>query len=347
LRAAVLLGPKKIDVMDVPEPRIRSGEEVKIRVKSVGICGSDAHFYMDGRLASWVVEEPLILGHECAGEVVEIGEEVESLKVGDLVAVEPGIPCRKCEWCKRGEYNLCPHIIFLAVPGVNGAFAEYLVSVEDFVFKLPDHLSAEEGAMMEPLSVAVEAAKLCDIRLGESVAILGAGPIGILCTQVALAAGATEIYVTDLYAPRLDFVQKLSKNRIIPLNASEVDVFSEIMKLTGNTGVDKTLETAGSFETFRLAPLITKRGGRVTLVGIPPFKEHLYRASDLFDRTVTIKAVYRYANDYPIAIQLASKGLVDVRSLITHRFNLNEVQKGLEITATHADNVIKAVVNIF
>lgn len=347
MKAAFLNGPKDIRIMEIPEPKIKSDYEVKIRVKSVGICGSDAHFYKDGRLSSWIVKEPLILGHECSGEIVEVGEKVRNVKIGDAVAVEPGIPCRKCEWCKRGEYNLCPDVIFLAVPGVDGAFTEYIVSVEDFVFKLPSGLTYEEGAMMEPLSVAVEAMKAAHGGcLGESVAVLGAGTIGILCVQVALAAGAAMIYVSDIDEKRLEFVEKFSLERIKTLNLTGVGLVKEILKLTNGRGVDKTFEAAGSFETFRIAPLITRRGGKVVLVGIPPFQEYPYRSSDLFDRTVELSAVYRYANNYPISINLVAKRLVDVSSLITHRFTLDEVAKGLETTASRSDNVIKAIVNI-
>ncbi len=241
---------------------------------------------------------------------------------------------------------MCPDVIFYAVPGVHGAFAEYVVSEEDFLFKLPNNLSYEEGALMEPLSVAVEAMKLGNLQLGDSVAILGAGTIGILCIQAALAGGATEIYVSDINPMKLDFVKRYSKNRITTIDAGKTDTLQEIMKLTRNRGVDKTFETAGTFETFRISPLVTRRGGRVTLVGIPPFKEYPFRGSDLFDRTVTMNAVYRYTNDYPISIRLVAHGLVNVKSIVTHRFSLNEVQKGLEITATHGDNVIKAVVNM-
>ncbi|MCX6089601.1 MAG: NAD(P)-dependent alcohol dehydrogenase [Candidatus Atribacteria bacterium] len=345
MKAAFLTSPRVIEIRETPDPKIVKENQVKVKVRSVGVCGSDAHFYMDGRLAGWVVKEPLILGHECSGDVVEVGKGVKKIRVGDRVAVEPGIPCRQCEWCKRGEYHLCPDMVFYAVPGVHGAFADYVISEEDFLFLLPDNLSYEEGALMEPLAVAVEAMKLGNLQLGDSVAILGAGTIGLLCTQAALAGGATDIYVSDINPMKLEFVKQYSKNRITTIDASQTDTLGEVMNLTKNRGVDKAFETAGTFETFHLAPMVTRRGGRVTLVGIPPFKEYPYRASDLFDRTVTINAVYRYANDYPIALRLAAKGLVNLLSIVSHRFSLDEIHKGLEITATRSDNVIKAVMN--
>ena len=345
MKAAFLISPKNIEIRETPDPKITKDNQIKVKVRSVGICGSDAHFYWDGRLAGWVVEEPLILGHESAGDVVEVGKGVKKFKVGDRVTVEPGIPCRQCEWCKRGEYHLCPDMVFYAVPGVHGAFADYVMSEEDFVFPLPQTVSYEEGALMEPLSVAVEAMKLGNLQLGDSIAILGAGTIGLLCTQAALVGGATEIFVSDVNPMKLEFVKRYSKNRITTIDAGKTNVLEEIMKLTKNRGVDKTFETAGTFETFHLAPMITRRGGRVTLVGIPPFKEYPYRASDLFDRTVTLNAVYRYANDYPISIRLVEKKLVDLKSIVTHRFSLEEIQKGLDVVATRSDNVIKAVMN--
>ncbi|GAH50732.1 unnamed protein product, partial [marine sediment metagenome] len=205
MKAAILTEAKHIEIRDVPVPQIKD-DEVLVRIKAVGVCGSDAHFYRDGRVAGWIVKEPLILGHECAGEIAEVGGSVEGLRVGDRVIIEPGIPCRKCEWCKRGEYNLCPDIRFMAVPGVDGAFTEYAGSAADFVYPLPDRISYEEGALMEPLSVAIETIKSAKIELGDSVAILGAGPIGILCLQAARAAGATDIYITDIDKNRLSYV---------------------------------------------------------------------------------------------------------------------------------------------
>ncbi|MGB9682868.1 MAG: alcohol dehydrogenase catalytic domain-containing protein, partial [bacterium] len=143
-----------IEEREIPKPK---EDEVLVRIKSVGVCGSDIHYYNEGRIGSFVVEKPIILGHESSGEVVEVGSKVKSLKVGDRVALEPGIPCRKCNYCKTGRYNLCPDVVFMATPPVDGAFAEYVVHPEDFAFKLPDNVSYDEGALMEPLSVGIYA----------------------------------------------------------------------------------------------------------------------------------------------------------------------------------------------
>jgi L-iditol 2-dehydrogenase len=342
MRAAILKKAKQIEVQEVARPQIKN-EEVLIRVKAVGVCGSDAHFYRDGRLAGWIVKEPLILGHECAGEIAQAGRSVEEFQVGDRVIVEPGVPCRRCEWCKRGEYNLCPDIRFMAIPGVDGAFAEYVGSAADFVYPLPDGVSYEEGALVEPLSVAIETIKSAKVELGDSVAILGAGPIGILCLQAARAGGATDIYITDIDENRLSYVTT-EFNPTVAINAKEKDVVEVIKRITDDRGVDVVLEAAGTIDTFKATSKIVKKGGMIVLTGIPPFREFPFQASQLFDQAVQLRTIFRYTNTFPRAIRLVDKGMVDLKSLITHRFSLDKTKEALELTMNREDGVIKAVV---
>ncbi len=197
MKAAVLHGPGDIRMQRVSIPGI-GPDDVLIEVKTIGVCGSDVHYYVTGRIGRYVVREPLILGHECSGEVVRIGQNVRNVDIGDHVAIEPGVPCRRCRFCKSGRYNLCPDVRFLATPPINGAFAEYVASPCDFVYKLPENMTFAEGALIEPLAVGLHAAKRGQVVPGETVVILGAGTIGLMVLQAVKAYGATRIIAVDL-----------------------------------------------------------------------------------------------------------------------------------------------------
>lgn len=257
-RAVFMTGLEKMEIRDVPVPTPKE-KQVIVKLEYVGICGSDVHYLENGRIGDFVVEGDFILGHECAGTVVELGEGVQNLKVGDRVALEPGITCGQCEFCKSGKYNLCPDVEFLATPPYHGCIENYIAFPENMCFKLPDNISTKEGALVEPLSVGMHAAKQGRVTLGSSVVILGAGCIG-LCTLLACKAfGATDITVVDVIPKRLDFAMKLGATRVI--NGKDVNAVEEIDKLTNNAGVDIVIETAGSTVTIGQTPYMVKRGG--------------------------------------------------------------------------------------
>ncbi|GAH78503.1 unnamed protein product, partial [marine sediment metagenome] len=194
----------KFRTKEVPIPR-PGPREVLVAVKSCGVCGSDIHFYENGRIGDFVVRKPVVLGHEVAGEVVELGSEARMLKVGDRVAVEPGIPCRHCDYCRSGRYNLCRNVVFLSAPPHDGFFREYVAIAEDFAYRLPDNVTMEAGATIEPLAVGLHATGLIGLRAGDDVVVLGAGPIGLLATAAARALGAARITAVDLIPLRLEF----------------------------------------------------------------------------------------------------------------------------------------------
>lgn len=207
MKAAVMHNTREIKIETVPVPDINH-DEVLIKVMAVGICGSDLHYYTNGRIGNYVVEKPFILGHECAGEIAAVGSSVDQFKVGDRVAVEPGVTCGRCEACKEGRYNLCPDVQFLATPPVDGAFVQYIKMRQDFVFLIPDSLSYEDAALIEPFSVGIHAAARTKLQPGSTIAIMGMGPVGLMAVAAAKAFGAGRIIVTDLEPLRLEAAKK-------------------------------------------------------------------------------------------------------------------------------------------
>jgi len=344
MKAAVLHGVEDLRIEDVPTPQLQSPADVLVHVSRVGVCGSDIHYYRHGRIGRFVVEKPMILGHECAGEVVEVGAQVTDLKPGDRVALEPGIPCRQCESCRTGHYNLCPDVVFLATPPVDGAFCEYVTSPADFAFKLPENVSLEEGAMCEPLAVGMYATKRGRVGLGDTVVVLGAGPIGLVTLQAAKARGATTLIVTDVEDMRLALARKLGATHT--LNARQQDAAAAIKELTGGRGADVVLEAAGTTATTQQALQVVKSGGRVILIGLPPEDNVPLSLPDLISRELDVGGIFRYANVYPQAIAAIASGLIDVKSMITHRYPLAQAQEALVFADTHKGECLKVSVEV-
>jgi len=306
------------------------------------VCGSDVHWWQRGQIGPNRLQSPTIMGHEAAGEVVEVSGDARGLAVGDRVAIEPGYTCRRCEHCRSGHYNLCRDVVFLATPPVDGAFCEYITWPADFLFPLPDHVSMDEGAMIEPLSVGLHAARRAGVRAGDSVVVLGAGAIGLCALQAARAHGATTIIASDLVPLRLELAGKLGATEV--LNAAEVDVEAAIMDLTGGRGVDVAIECAGTVPTIQMAMRVTRSGGRVQLVGMPAETEPELPLYELIQRELDVSGLFRYAGCYPPAIELVAAGRVDVASLITHHFPLEQTVEAMQFAHEHKDESIKVVV---
>lgn len=343
MRVALLERPNVMTMTERPKP-LPGPDDVLVRVRNVGVCGSDVHYYTHGRIGPFVVEKPIVLGHEMAGVIEDVGANVPRSRIGERVAVEPGVPDRTCAWCRSGRYNLCPNVVFMATPPYDGALAEYVVSPSDYAFALPDNVSLEEGALMEPLAVGVYAIHRSGLRAGQTVAIVGAGPIGLVTLQVAKAAGAGSIVVVDLDAGRLATAKKLGATDTI--DASKGDASEAIAKLTGGAGVDIVFEAAGSPKTAAAAIGMAKRGGKVVMIGLPPEDNFPYPLVLAMSREIDILTVFRYANVYPAAIALVAQGRVDTKSLVTHRFTLDGSEDALKLSDSRADGVIKAMIEI-
>jgi L-iditol 2-dehydrogenase len=279
-----------------------------------------------------------------AGIIEDVGPGVDRKRIGERVAVEPGVPDRTCEWCRSGRYNLCPNVEFMATPPFDGALADYIVTPTDFAYTLPENVSLDEGALMEPLSVGVYAIHRSAIKAGQSVAVFGAGPIGLVTLQVARAAGAGAITVIDLEAGRLETAKRLGATTTI--NAKETNAVEALLASTGGRGVDIVFEAAGSPRTAGDAVRIAKRGGKVVMIGLPPEDNFPYPLVHAMAREIDVFTVFRYANVYPAAIALVAEGRVDTKSLITHRFPLERAEDALLLSDSRADGVIKAMVEV-
>ncbi len=334
MRAAVLRAPKDVVIEERPAPR-PGPDQVLVRVLSVGVCGSDTHYYDHGRIGRFVVESPLILGHEAAGEVAEVGSDVTGLRVGQRVSIEPGVPDLTCEQCLSGRYNLCPNMRFFATPPVDGAFAEYVAVHAAFAHPVPDSIGDDAAALLEPLSVAVWACRKGRITAGSRVLVTGAGAIGLVSLQTAIAFGATEVVVSDVNPSRLELARELGATTA--LDARETSV----------TALDRPpqvlLECSGYPPAIGEGIRALDRAGRAVLVGMGGEEIPLPLAV-VQERELELTGTFRYANTWPTAIALVASGRVDVDRLVTGAYRLDEA--GQALTAGRRDQrSVKVVVH--
>ena len=337
MKAAILYKPMDMRIEEIDVPQI-SSNEVLVKMKRVGICGSDVHFYLNGRIASFVVKEPLILGHECSGEVVEVGEEVSNIRPGQRVVIEPGFVCGKCFYCRSGRYNLCREVKFYGAPPFHGTFAEYVKAPKQNVYPIPENMSYEEGAMIEPFAVGMMAAKMGKVSVNDIVAVLGAGPIGQMVLQAAKVHGAPEIYVTDVIDYRLDYAKRYGASEII--NAAKEDVIERMKALTDGEGVDVAIDASGTSSAIRQAVDFVKPGGRIVLVGYPAGDVPLPIA-EMISKELTLQGIHRYANVYSAAIKAVSSGKAVVKPYVTHIFPFERILEGFEAHIKKIGNPMK------
>jgi L-iditol 2-dehydrogenase len=342
-QAVFMTGLNKMEIRDVEVPAIKDNE-VLVKLEYVGICGSDVHYLEHGSIGDFIVNGDFILGHECAGEIVALGSKVTELELGDKVALEPGCTCGQCEFCKTGKYNLCPDVEFLATPPYHGCLENYIAFPANMCFKLPENITSKEGALVEPLAVGMHAAAQGNVKLGDSVVILGSGCIGLVTLLACKAYGATDITVVDVMPKRLEYAMKLGATRVI--NAKEEDVVAKLEEITKGKGTDVVIETAGSKITIKQTAYLVKRGGTIVLVGMAPEDIIDYNFAKILSKEATITSVFRYRNIYPKAINAIAKGIIDVSGIVTHEFNFEDTAEAFDFVINNKNDVVKAVIKI-
>lgn len=339
MEAVVLERKHEISIRDIDLVEPLGPRDVRIRIHSVGICGSDVHYYENGKIGPFVVNAPMVLGHEAAGTITEIGAEVKRLRVGDRVCMEPGIPDPNSRASREGKYNLDPAVRFWATPPIHGVLRPSVVHPADFTFKLPDNVSFEEGAMVEPLAVGMHAANKAQIKPGDIAVVIGAGPIGMVTAMSALAGGCSQVVLADTLQPKLDLGAKLGA--IVPVNVTKETPSAAVNRLTDDWGADIVFECSGNPRAAETVFDTLKPGGCVVFVGMPP-------APISFDvvaaqaKEARVEHVFRYAHVFPRALALMGSGKIDVKPLITDRFAFNESIKAFDFALHMPPTSVKA-----
>ncbi|MGC9452006.1 MAG: NAD(P)-dependent alcohol dehydrogenase [Oceanipulchritudo sp.] len=339
MKALVLERKGEINLRDFPVVEEPGPDDVRVAIHTVGICGSDVHYYQHGSIGPFVVREPMILGHEASGTVVETGKDVRNLKAGDRVCMEPGIPDPTSRPSREGLYNLDPDVRFWATPPVHGCLRPEVVHPADFTFKLPDGVSFAEGAMVEPLAVGMHAASKARIRPGDFAVVLGAGPIGMVTALSALAGGCSEVLITDVVDEKLRLAESLGPVRGV--NVSRDPLSAAVSESTGGWGADIIFEASGHAPVFGNLFEPLKPGGCVVLVGMPgsPVRYDVVAAQV---REARVEHVFRYAHVFPRALALMGSGQLDVKPLITDVFSFRESVKAFDFACAMPPGSVKA-----
>ncbi|ESX12741.1 NAD(P)-dependent alcohol dehydrogenase [Mesorhizobium sp. M0179] len=321
MRALVLEKKGELSLREIALPLDVGPDDVKIAIHTVGVCGSDVHYYTHGAIGSYVVRAPMVLGHEAAGTIVEVGANVATLKVGDRVCMEPGVPNLSSRATKLGIYNVDPDVSFWATPPVHGILAPEAVHPAAFTYKLPDSVSFAEGAMVEPFAIGMQAASRARIVPGDVAVVVGCGPIGIMIALAALAGGCSKVLISDFSAPKLEIAAQYAG--IVPVNIGEQPLVDAVSAATDNWGADIVFEASGSPRAFADLFDVVRPGGAVVLVGLPVEPVSL-NVPAAISKEVRIETVFRYANIFDRALQLIASGKVDLKPLITGTYDFSD-----------------------
>ena len=343
MRALVLERQHELALREIAIEEPLGERDVRIALHTVGICGSDVHYYTHGRIGPFVVREPIVLGHEAAGTVVEVGSAVRSLAVGDRVCMEPGIPDPHSRAARLGMYNLDPAVRFWATPPVHGVLRPTVVHPADFTFKLPPSVSFAEGALVEPLAVGMHAASKAQIKPGDLAVVIGAGPIGIMVALAALAGGCSRVIISDLQEVKLGIAARYPG--VTPVNVRHETLADVVARETENWGADVVFEASGSPRAFDGLFALPRPGGCVVLVGMPvePVQFDVVSAAA---KEVRIETVFRYANVFDRAITMIASGKVDLKPLISETFPFDESVPAFERAAEGRPGDVKLQIKV-
>jgi D-xylulose reductase len=343
MEALVLEKTKQLSLRNIELNETLGPHDVRIAIHTVGVCGSDVHYYQHGAIGPFVVKEPMILGHEAAGTVVEVGAGVDNLKVGDRVCMEPGIPDPNSKATRLGIYNLDPTVTFWATPPIHGVLRPTVVHPANFTFKLPDNVSFAEGAMVEPLAVGMHAANKAQIKPGDVAVVIGAGPIGMVTALAALAGGCSQIIMTDVQQPKLDLSATLGP--ITPVNVAEQNLIEITNALTDGWGADIVFECSGNDKASAAVFDPLAPAGCVVYVGMPgaPIAYDVVAAQI---KEARVEHIFRYAHVYPRALALMGSGKIDVKPLITDKFTFQDSIEAFDFASHMPPSSVKAQIEL-
>ncbi|MHB8189628.1 MAG: NAD(P)-dependent alcohol dehydrogenase [Ferrimicrobium sp.] len=310
-------GQLVVESEEIPAP---GADEYLVKISTVGVCGSDIHYFEHGRIGRFVVEFPLVLGHEAAGVIVEAGPGADQDRVGRRVAIEPGVPCGRCRQCRLGRYNLCADVRFLATPPIDGAFADYIVHNGDFLYDVPDDLSDDQAALCEPLSVGIWANRRAGVTFADRVLVTGCGPIGLMVAQVSRECGAN-VVLSDVLSSRLDVARDLGFKNLHSPASSLIDESGII--------ADVLMECTGLADVVSRAIRTLAPAGRAVLVGMAPEEEQALPVAAIQAKEIVLTGVFRYANTYPLAIELFQRGKIQIGTMVGARYSLDDTAAAL------------------
>lgn len=328
----ILNPPNTLTYEDRPVPDLKSPYDVLVKPRWTGICGSDVHYWVHGRIGHFIVEAPMVLGHESAGIIAAVGDKVTTLKVGDRVAMEPGVPCRRCIRCKEGRYNLCPDMAFAATPPYDGTLARYYTLPQDYCYKLPESMSLEEGALIEPTAVGVHIVRQAGVKPGDSVVVFGAGPVGLLCCAVAKAYGATKIITVDINQERVDFALKYAATHsfISERVSAEENAKRLIQEAELGAGADVIIDASGAEPCIQTAIHALRQGGTYIQGGMGK-PDITFPIMAMCTKELNVKGSFRYGSgDYQTAVDLVATGRISIKELISNKVKFDEAERAFE-----------------
>lgn len=343
MKALVLEEVGKLQIRDIELPRKVGADDVKIQIDTVGVCGSDVHYYTHGRIGDFVLNSPMVLGHEGAGIITEVGSNVDNFRVGDRVCMEPGVPNSKSRESKLGLYNLDPDVTFWATPPDHGILTTSVVHPANFTYKVPDTVSFGEAAMVEPFAVGMQAASRARITPGDVAVVTGAGTIGIMVALAALAAGCSKVLVSDLSEEKLAIAAQY--DGIVPINVTSENLVTRVSEETNNWGADVVFEASGALSVFKDIVRTVRAGGTLVLVGMPTANPEL-DVNAAICREIRIETVFRYANVFDRALNLITSGKVDLKPLISDTFSFDQSIKAFERAAEGRSADIKLQIKL-
>ncbi|MDA3822388.1 MAG: alcohol dehydrogenase catalytic domain-containing protein [Bacteroidales bacterium] len=343
MKSMMLTGIREMEMKEVPDPMLVNDTDVLIKMKVLGVCGSDVHYYKSGKIGSQVVKYPFPVGHEGAGEVVKVGSAVKNVKPGDRIAIEPAMPCWECDQCKAGRPHTCRNLKFLGCPGqAAGCLSEYIVMPNTSCFPIPSTMSYDEAAISEPLAIGIYAVNSSIPMRDAKIGILGFGPIGMSVLLPALAKGASKVFVTDKIKERVDQARK--NGAVYAGNPNSVDVVKDISELEPKL-LDVVFECCGQQEAVDQAIDMLKPGGKLMIIGIPEFNRWSFPVDKLRRKEITIQNVRRQNETLKETLEMISRNEIDVKPMATHRFSFKDTKAAFDMVSEYKDGVMKAMID--